>query len=84
MTVTIPAELDQFVRAKLQAGGFASPEAVVSAALAAWQGQEVFRAMDRTQVEQMLLEAIDSRRIPWDEANFDGLIASLREKYRAL
>jgi Arc/MetJ-type ribon-helix-helix transcriptional regulator len=83
MTITIPDELDEFVRAKLQAGGFESPAAVVTAALTAWQGQEVYRAMDRDGVEQLLLEAIDSPRIPWDEANFDRIIESLRVKHRA-
>ena len=83
MTITIPDELDEFVRAKLQAGGFESPAEVVTAALAAWQGQEVYRALDRGEVEQLLMEAIDSPRIPWDEANFDRIIESLREKHRA-
>ncbi len=82
MTITIPDELDEFVRAKLQAGGFESPAAVVSAAPAARQGQEVYRDMDRGEVEQLLLEAIDSPRIPWDEANFDRIIESLRDKHR--
>jgi Arc/MetJ-type ribon-helix-helix transcriptional regulator len=83
MTITIPDELDEFVRAKLQTGGFESPAAVVTAALTAWQGQEVYRAMDRDEVEQLLLEAIDSPRIPWDEANFDRMIESLRKKHGA-
>ncbi len=83
LTITIPDELDEFVRAKLQAGGFESPAAVVTAALAAWQGQEVYRAMDRDEVEQLLLEAIDSPRIPWDEANFDRIIESLRKMHPA-
>ncbi len=83
MTITIPDELDDFVRAKLQAGGFENPAAVVTAALTAWQGEEVFHAVDHGEVEQLLLEAIDSPRIPWDEANFDRIIESLREKHRA-
>ena len=83
MTITIPNELDDFVRAKMQAGEFESPAAVVTAALTAWQGQEVFRAMDRDEVERQLLDVIDSPRIPWDEANFDRIIESLREKHRA-
>lgn len=83
MTVTIPEELDEFVRAKLQAGGFESPAAVVAAALTAWQGQEVYRTMDRGAVEQLLLEAIDSPRIPWNDENFDQVIESLRAKHRA-
>ena len=83
MTITIPNELDEFVRAKLQAGGFENPAAVVTAALTAWQGEEVFHAMDRGEVEQLLLEAIDSPRIPWDEANFDRIIESLQEKHGA-
>jgi len=64
MTITIPDELDEFVRGKLQAGGFSSPSDVVTAALAAWQGQEVYQAMDRSEVEKQLLGAIDSPRIP--------------------
>ena len=83
MTITIPDELDDFVRAKLQAGGFESPAAVVTAALTAWQGQELYRAVDRDEVERLLLEAIDSPRIPWDESNFDRIIESLREKHGA-
>jgi len=83
MTITIPDELDDFVRAKLQAGEFESAAEVVTAALTAWQGQEVYRAMDRDEVEHLLLEAIDSPRIPWDEANFDRIIESLREKHGA-
>ena len=83
MTITIPDELDEFVRAKLQAGGFESPAEVVTAALTAWQGQEVYRAMDRNQVEHLLLEAIDSPRIPWEEANLDRIIESLRQKHGA-
>ena len=83
MTITIPDELDEFVRAKLLAGGFENPAAVVTAALTAWQGQEVYRDMDRDEVEHLLLEAIDSPRIPWDEANFDRIIESLREKHAA-
>ena len=83
MTITIPDELDEFVRAKLHAGGFENPAAVVTAALAAWQGQEVYRDMDRNEVEHLLLEAIDSPRIPWDGANFDRIIESLREKHGA-
>lgn len=81
MTITIPDELDEFVRAKLQAGGFDSPAEVVAAALTAWQGQDVYRTMDRAEVEHLLLEAIDSPRIPWDEGNLDRIIESLREKY---
>jgi len=83
MTITIPEDLGEFVRAKLQAGGFESPAAVVAAALTAWQGQEVCHAMDRNQLEQLLLEAIDTPRIPWDESNFDRIIESLREKHAA-
>jgi putative addiction module CopG family antidote len=83
MTITIPEELDEFVRAKLDAGGFENPSEVVTAALTAWQGQEVYRAMDRGEMEQLLLEAIDSPRIPWDEANFDRIIESLRVKHGA-
>ena len=83
MTITIPDELDEFVRAKLDAGGFENPAEVVAAALSAWQGQEVYRAMDHGEVEQLLLEAIDSPRIPWDEANFDRIIESLRVKHGA-
>lgn len=81
MTITIPNEMDEFVRAKLQAGGFENPAEVVTAALTAWQGEEVFHAMDRGEVERLLLAAIDSPRIPWDEANFDRIIESLREKH---
>lgn len=55
----------------------------MTAALTAWQGQDVYRAMDRDEVEHLLLEAIDSPRIPWDEANFERIIESLREKYGA-
>ena len=69
------------MRAKLQAGGFENPAAVVTAALTAWQGQEVFRDMDRDEVEHLLLEAIESPRIPWDEATFDRIMESLREKH---
>ena len=83
MTITIPNELDDFVRAKMEAGEFESPAAVVTAALTAWQGQEVFRAMDRDEVERQLLDAINSPRIPWDEANFDRIIESLRGKHHA-
>ena len=81
MTITIPDELDEFVRAKLQAGGFESPAAVVAAALAAWKGQEVYESVGRDEVERLLLEAIDSPRIPWDEGNFDRIIQALREKH---
>ena len=80
MTITIPAELDEFVQAKLAAGEFDSPTAVVAAALAAWQGQELHAAVHCNDVEHLLLEAIDSPRIPWDEANFDRIIDTLREK----
>ncbi len=83
MTITIPNELDDFVRAKLHDGGFESPAAVVTASLTAWQGQEVYGAIDHGEIEQLLLEAIDSPRIPWDEANFDRIIESLREKHSA-
>ncbi len=83
MTITIPDELDEFVRAKLQVGGFENPAAVVTAALTAWQGEEVFHDMDRGEVEHLLLEVIDSPRIPWDEANFDRIIESLRDKHGA-
>ena len=31
----------------------------------------------QAEVERLLLEAIDSPRIPWDEANFDRIIESL-------
>lgn len=81
MTITIPDELDEFVREKLRAGEFESPAAVVVAALAAWQGQEVCGAMDQGEVERLLLEAIDTPRIPWDEANLDRIVESLREKH---
>lgn len=82
MTITIPDELDEFVRGKLQAGEFDSPDAVVAAALTAWQGQEVYRKMDQGEIERLLLEAIDTPRIPWDEANLDRIIESLRGKER--
>ena len=38
-------------------------------------GSNVIR---QAEVEHLLLEAIDSPRIPWDEANFDRIIESLR------
>ncbi len=66
----------------MQAGELETPEAVVVAALTAWQGEEVYRALDRAEVEQALLDAIESPRIPWDEANFDRIIEALREKQR--
>jgi hypothetical protein len=37
----------------------------VTAALVAWQGQEVYRAIDPGEVEQLLLQSINSPRIPW-------------------
>ncbi|MEO6752498.1 MAG: hypothetical protein ABIP85_12035 [Chthoniobacteraceae bacterium] len=37
-------------------------------------GSNVIR---QAEVEHLLLEAIDSPRIPWDEANFDRIIESL-------
>lgn len=83
MTITIPDELDSFVQGKLRGGDFESPAAVVSAALAAWEGQEVHQAMDHGAVESLLLEAIDSPRLPWDEATFERMIAALRGKYEA-
>ena len=75
--------MSEFVRAKMQAGELESPEAVVVAALTAWQGEEVYRSLDRTEVERALLDAIESPRIPWDETNFDGIIEALRRKHRA-
>ena len=81
MTITIPDELEPFVRAKLQTGGFESPEAVVAAALTAWQGEEVLHAMDRGEVEGLLLEAIDSPRIPWSEASVDRIVDDLRGEF---
>lgn len=57
--------------------GLRVPRRVVAAALTAWQGQEVYRTMDRGAVERLLLEAIDSPRIPWNEENFDQIIESL-------
>lgn len=83
VTVTIPEELNEFVRAKMHAGEFDTPEAVVVAALTAWQGQEVYGALDGNEVKQRLLEAIDSSRISWNEANFDRIIETLREKHGA-
>ena len=83
MTITIPSELEEFVKAKLQSCEFDSPEAVVAAALTAWQGEDVLHSMDRGEVERLLLEAIDSPRVPWSEANVDGIVNRLREKHGA-
>jgi Arc/MetJ-type ribon-helix-helix transcriptional regulator len=83
MTVTIPNELEPFVQAKLKAGGFDSPEAVVAAALAAWQGEDVLHSMDRTEVERLLLAAIDSPRVPWSETSVDQIVEGLRSKNSA-
>lgn len=83
MTVTIPSELEEFVRAKLQHGEFNSPEAVVAAALTAWQGEEFLHAMDGGEVERLLLAAIDSPRIPWSEAGVDRIVDDLRQKHGA-
>ena len=49
----------------------------------AWQGQDVYHSLDRDEVEHLLLEAIDSPRIPWDESNLDRIIESLRGKHGA-
>ena len=83
MTVTIPDELESFVQAKLTSGAFNTPEAVVAAALASWQGEDLLHSMDRGKVEQLLLEAIDSPRVAWSEASVDRIIHSLREKHSA-
>ena len=83
MTITIPHELEEFVQAKLHSGEFDSPEAVVAAALTAWQGEDVLHAMDRGEVERHLLEAIDTPRVPWSEANVDRIVDRLREKHGA-
>ena len=64
MTITIPDELDEFVRMKLRGGEFESPGAVVSAALAAWQGQEIYHAMDRAALEGLLLESDSASLFP--------------------
>ncbi len=40
------------------------------------------RVRDRAEVKQALLDAIESPRIPWDEANFDRIIEALRQKQR--
>lgn len=81
MTITIPDELDEFVWGKLKQGQFESPAAVLTAALAAWQGQEAYHAMDRDELEHLLLAAVDGPRIPWEEANLDRIIHSLRGKH---
>ena len=81
MTITIPSELEEFVQAKLHSGEFDSPEAVVAAALTAWQGEDVLHSMDRGEVERLLLEAIDSPRVPWSEANVGRIVDRLREKH---
>ena len=81
MTITIPDELEPFVQAKVNSGEFDNPGAVVAAALTAWQGEEVLQSMDRNEVERLLLEAIDSPRVPWSDANVDRIIEGLREKH---
>ncbi|EDY19244.1 putative transcriptional regulator, CopG/Arc/MetJ family [Chthoniobacter flavus Ellin428] len=81
MTVTIPNELESFVQAKLKSGAFDTPEAVVVAALTSWQGEDLFQSMDRSKVDQLLLEAIDSPRMAWNEATVDQVIDSLRKKH---
>lgn len=83
MTITLSDEFDDFVHSKLQTGHFENQAAVVAAALTAWQGDEVFRGMDRDETERLLLEAIDSPRIFWDDANLEEIVASLREKHLA-
>lgn len=83
MTVTIPDELVEFIHAKLRTGGFENPSEVVAAALTAWKGKEFYRSLDGVEVEQLLLEAIDSPRLRWDEANFDQIIESQRQKHAA-
>ena len=64
MTITSPEALGEFVRAKLAGGGFDSPSAVVAAALTAWQGQEVYDALQHDEVEHLLVQAINTPRIP--------------------
>ena len=83
MTITILDEMEEFIQAKLEAGGFQNPAEVVTAALAAWQGQDLGRTLDHTEVERLLLDAIDSRRIPWEEANLDRIVESLRGQHSA-
>ena len=81
MAITIPSDLEPFVEAKLKSGEFDSADAVFASALTAWQGEEVFRSVDRNEVEQMLLEAMDSPRIEWNQPNVDRILEGLREKY---
>lgn len=74
MEITIPEELQEFVKAKLEAGAFESPTAVIAAALIAWQARETYGAAIRDVEGHLLLKAIDSTRIPWDEATLDCII----------
>ena len=74
MTITIPNELDDFVRAKLHEGGFESPSAVVTATLAAWQEEEL---------KSSLLAAVGKPTHPYRKGEFVELARRVIAEDRA-
>jgi antitoxin ParD1/3/4 len=71
LSITLPAEMAQLIRAKVEEGGYASNSEVIREALRAWQAQEQFRAGRLDKMRAKIAEADDDPRPSLGEEDVD-------------
>lgn len=83
MNIALPAELAAFVTAQVQAGSYATPEAVVREALSRFREEEaagIWAEQDTPELATMLREGPKEPLTPLTEADFGDVIQRAGER----
>jgi antitoxin ParD1/3/4 len=75
LSITLPAEMARFIRAKVEQGGYASNSDVIREAMRAWQEQEQLRQQRLDTVRAKIAEADSDPRPSLTEAEVDRYFA---------
>lgn len=86
MNIALPAELEAFVNAKVQAGAYPTPDAVVREALSRLreeEGGDNWAEQDTPELAALLREGAKGPFTPLTEANFEDVIRRAKERRAA-
>lgn len=76
LSITLPTDMARLIRAKVQAGGYASNSEVIREALRAWQAQEALREEHLAVIRQKIAEADADPRPSLTEEEVDRHFAA--------
>lgn len=86
MHIDLPADLEAFVRSQVKAGSYATPEAVVRAALSRLRAEEAgdkWVEQDTPELAAMLREGARGPFTPLTDADLEGAVSRAKERRAA-